>query len=128
MRRVYQVEWTDTVEEPGDCLRACVASILNKTLKDVPHFIKRRNYKELTNSQWFEDLVKYFLMFGYRAYWTEDYTYDVTGNYSIGYGHICGNENWAHVVVCLNSRIVHDPSGEYILKDIPSRINLESII
>lgn len=124
---VYQVEWGNSVTEPGDCLRAAVASIMNKKLHQVPHFIKRRHINEDVNEDWFDDLYQYFLEHGYHAYWGKKWECVDTGNYSIGYGYIYGREDWAHAVVCYNGTIVHDPSGEWLLKSVPYFINLETL-
>lgn len=106
--------------EDGDCLRACVASILELPLKSVPHF--SRDY----TVDWFEYLVDFLYAYDYEAYWTPKGKWDYTGNYSIGYGWLADKPGWEHVVVCWNGHIVHDPSP-LKLKKVSYYINLESV-
>ena len=44
----------------GDCTRACVASILDLTIEQVPHFLRFKD-------TWFNHLTSFFWTMGYRS-------------------------------------------------------------
>jgi len=43
MKRVFQTDWSNTT---GNCLQACVASLCELPLEDIPQFITFENWKE----------------------------------------------------------------------------------
>lgn len=96
MIKVYQ-------ETENDCFRACVASIFELSLSDVPDFCNI-----YSPEIWFEKfnswLYKHYKL---RAINTTGAMYDIPF-YTIGSG--LSINNIMHGVVCKNGRIVHDPS------------------
>lgn len=103
----------------GDCFRACIASILELTSKEVPHFysnwIEGTDFNEHWKGvrKWFND--NNILIF---EWWSEDDLrhYMLETNPDIYYIFTGGSSIDAnHAVVCLNNEIVHDPSGNGII-------------
>jgi len=107
----------------GDCFRACIASLLERDPKDVPHFCGYDDSKEITG-KWNIDVNKWLAQYGF-AYveWPvssqEDYEpffkqrEENHPNYPL-YHVITGNspnfENTSHAVVGKNGKVFHDPS------------------
>ena len=100
----------------GDCHRACVASILELPIEEVEHFADNDpSALEFNNRirKWCRDRGYVYASFAYsvdpREYMAmenKDIYYILGGKSSIGAN---------HSVVCLNDKIVHDPSGTSIV-------------
>jgi len=89
-------------KEKGDCLRACVASILHKQLEDVPHFIQEepKNWKTL--------LYKYMASQGYRIFTSKRHSrgFNIACGPPIG----CTRYEALHAVVASGNRVVWSPN------------------
>ncbi len=95
----------------GDCLRACVASLLDMSFKDVPHFVEDGCEPEITYERLRNWLSNYMLvpMFnGYAASETPDDVLHFMGETNPGVYYILFSAD--HAVVCCNDQIVHDPA------------------
>lgn len=88
--------------DKGNCLAACVASILEVPLETVPNFIEE--------TSWFSSLRKFLLQHGYHLF-------ELTPNYSLPVFHLMigpgprsrDGKPIHHSVVGKGGVIVHDP-------------------
>ena len=110
--------------EYGDCFRACIASLLEMNIQNVPHFLDGENpYK------WYEELSEWLGNMGlaYFEYPISEQGIDKWKELfkSIGvpvYHEICGASprgNFNHSVIGCNGQVIFDPH--------PSRSGLETI-
>lgn len=105
---------------PGDCLRACVATITDRALLEVPHFV------ELGDAWWdvLRGYVKRWSLGKYEIQWfpprpqprnTDDLTLGESWGYEPGYAVILAGPSprgdFGHVVVGdpVTGRMIHDP-------------------
>ena len=98
----------------GDCVRACVASLLNLPAEAVPHFYHDNN-KDAA-----QDRIREFLAtVGYAPFWVHypadaplaDILTVMNSNCPNAHYILFGRtETGDHVVVCRNDEIVHDPA------------------
>lgn len=98
----------------GDCVRACVASILEYDLEDVPHFVQYREHPEGTDPNlWLWALI------GFCAYqdWRVEHCDIPPKGWSIAGGK--SPRGHQHAVVAYDGEIVWDPH--------PSRSGLTDI-
>lgn len=98
----------------GDCLRACVASVLDLSSSDVPHFF-HDNCDAETGTGRMRDYLK---SQGFAAFFTaypDDMSFDdlVTNTGVMNPGAVYlvfGDTNGgAHVVVCQDGEVIHNP-------------------
>ena len=95
----------------GDCLRACVASLLDMETLSVPHFVHDGCAPEMTFQRLREWLVGRGLvpmMSGYPASETPDELLHFMGETNPCVHYILLSAN--HAVVCYGDKIVHDPA------------------
>ena len=95
----------------GDCWRACIASVLELSIDDVPHFALL-NIRDGKKTE-----LKFLAKHGYAIYGT--YGEGEMGNhpemmedeneYYFAIGESPRDKNVSHQVVCYNGMIVHDP-------------------
>lgn len=88
-----------------DCLRACLASILEKDYDEIPYVDP-----DLETDDFWKEYRKVFNEFGFEfAVLNEDSLceYQLKG-FSIGIGKAKGEVD--HAVVCLDGTVVHDPN------------------
>jgi hypothetical protein len=93
----------------GNCLRACLASILEIDIEAMPHFEEKGEY-------WFTDLRRWMRKFNGKTVHVFPGTFKPEG-YCLAAG--MSPRNIYHCVVCLDGEIVHDPH--------PSKSGLVSI-
>ena len=90
----------------GDCVRACVATVINRD--DVPHTYKGDSHQAwLEMRDYLKEHGKSFLVFASG----EPYDGMLANNPDIPYilmGKSSTGSN--HAVVCINNKIIHDPS------------------
>ena len=103
----------------GDCHRACIASLLDKPLDDVPHFMDGLADSPEDGTEFARRQREYLLTVGFvplqlayacelpdlyrvQALLNPD-TYYILGGRSI--------RGLNHSVLCLNDQMVHDPAG-----------------
>ena len=96
----------------GDCYRACIASILEKPIEDVPHFLIDDPAQEI-----YEERIQKFFNESNIAricipYITNPILHMKNVNPGIYYI-LSGttSDNIGHSVVCIDDKIVHDPEG-----------------
>lgn len=96
----------------GDCLRACIATILGH---DVPHFFDDGCDGE-TGHRRMRDYLKTFnttcLMFSLPGHFSKDDLFDFMSKQNPETPYVlfckCGQEN--HAVVCVGGEVVHNPA------------------
>lgn len=111
--KVMQDKFGDFPHGGGNCMQACVASLLKLPLEAVPHFL-------LFGEDYYFESLNLFMRsrgFEYKG-WIEGLP-PKDGNYYITSVE-SGNEEHNHAVITLNHTIVHDPH--------PSGINSEDKI
>ena len=122
MKPVMQ-EFQQNVETgvQGDCHRACIASILELPISDVPHFyeddpldhIGKRRVQDFLATQGCVEVD--FLFFPSEGL---DECLDWMGKVNQDVYYILGGmskNSVGHSVICLNNKIVHDPNGAGIV-------------
>jgi hypothetical protein len=90
----------------GDCYRACIASILELNIEDVPHFMIQEPRQRI------KSLLQFLGEYGYTLYSVEglvDYTYPDENDYYIVSGISPKDSKIKHAVIGYNGKIVHDP-------------------
>lgn len=102
---------TDFTFTTGDCMRACVASILELTLQQVPNFMKDGSNKYYENIQkWFLEKTSFlpldveFKEEGQDREWLKDCIC-----VAVGKSPRAKKDGEKHGVVWLNGEMVHDP-------------------
>jgi hypothetical protein len=101
MKPVYQTKY---LKEDGNCLPACIASILEIDLDLIPN-PKNDNWRDELND-W---LIKNHHIFILSVSFNKESVYPdaFNNNYIIGVGKSCND--LFHAVVCKNGVIIHDP-------------------
>jgi hypothetical protein len=99
---VYQSLLTDKKKKiQGDCLRACICSLLHLPIKDIPHFIEHKTRKGHT---WIDFLEEWLKTKGYKLFFDKDIPntefYMVWGTSPRGS---------YHSVIHSVGKLVHDP-------------------
>jgi hypothetical protein len=99
----------------GDCVRACIASIVEKPAKDVPHFFHDDPSGSIANDRIYDFLDD----IGYRPFWAHYdgsiefkelmYTMSVQNEGAI-YILFHSNSSGGHCVVCEGGEVVHNPA------------------
>ncbi len=120
------IEVTQTKFYPdGNCMAACLASILEKPLEEIPHTL---------GDNWLADLNEGLKKFGYKI----DRTLCDPDDETVGGYHIAVIQsprgNWLHACVALDGKIVWDPypgadssNAEILCYDILKKVDCESI-
>lgn len=98
MIRVYQTIFGNDPRNPGNCFQACVASLFDLPLEDVPHFVAEKNWWRFLE-QWLLQFGLYPVNIEYKGFMPQGYTI-LNGKSPRGY---------AHSVIVKGGRIVHDP-------------------
>ncbi len=94
----------DNGSRPGNCLQACLASIFNLSLDEVPHFVEH-------GASWYDDMQAWLMQ---RGYYALDLLFDdgYIPNVDIR-GYHCLNgispRGIRHSVVCKDGDMIHDP-------------------
>lgn len=104
MKKVYQTIFTD-IEKGivGNCLQACVASLFEVSLEDVPYFNNMYYYKDF--------LSKKFRASVDQIRGTPDHD---GKHYIAGYKVAKFEGEISHAVIWRNGRIVHDPRRQRV--------------
>ena len=105
---MIKVDQTKFGNKEGNCLAACLASILECSIEDVP---------EVNPSNWINECNDWIGQFGLALYWVE-YTANLVPR---GYAILSGDSprgDFGHSVVAKDGEIVHDPH--------PDRSGIES--
>lgn len=102
MKPVHQTNFDPKI---GNCMAACIASILELPIEIMPNF---HNDDEAHDNTWYIDWQR----------WLEPYniqllTFQAGGDWDpTGYSILAGQSprgEWNHAVVALNGKVVHDP-------------------
>ena len=106
MMPVYQdkfgLDWTKP--DAGNCLQACLASVLEVALDAVPHFVVLEDHHDAMNRWLLEHYGLYVLAFPSTGPepWAQGY-YLQSGK---------GPRGAEHIVVMKDGELAHDPIGE----------------
>ena len=101
MKPVYQ-----TINNPrgGNCMEACIASMLHMELEDVGTFRKDLN--------WYDDCDAVLKKYGFQLLslpYTKEAVRFMKGYYIVG-GPSPNFPNIQHAVICKDGKVVHNPS------------------
>lgn len=120
MKRVFQ----KNVDKNGDCLAACVASIFELKLDDVPNFVHPNNSDRPNGYSWLQELNHFCQRnlgcFAFNSYLVVPHS----SWYNIAVIQ-WKRERWHHAIVAKGAKLIHDPDPrdvpppqpeEYILK------------
>jgi RNase P/RNase MRP subunit p29 len=97
---VIPVDQTRFTVPEGDCFNACVASLLELPLAEVPHFCSHDDWWSYFNG-WLEARGLYAINFQLTNNWRPEGLYILNGRSPRG--------TYNHSVVALRDRVVHDP-------------------
>ena len=108
MKKVLQ---TDLTPEGGNCFSACIASVLEIGINEVPNVAK--------DFAWFQIMDEFVNKYGYGLYLMERKEIPVSDiwckhAYIIANGQSPRHENRTHSVVYKNGKMVHDPHPDNI--------------
>lgn len=95
----------------GDCLRACIASLLDLPTTEVPHFVRDGCEPHVTYDRvrkWLAERQLVPMFSGYSASETPDEVLAFMAETNPGVWYILFS--FDHAVVCCNDKIVHDPA------------------
>lgn len=104
----------------GDCFRACIASILDLTSADVPHFYEGLHpgadvpwQTRLRIRTWFAERGLYLIDIPMEGTSAEEVMEAVSNGHPRLHYLLCGKsvKGVHHCVVCRGAKMVHDPSG-----------------
>lgn len=101
----------DPPHSHGDCLRACVASLLDLPALQVPHFVRDGCEPEVTYQrvrEWLADRGLVPMFSGYETSEAPDEVLQFMASTNPGVYYILFSAD--HAVVCLNDEIIHDPA------------------
>lgn len=89
----------------GDCLRACVASVLDLDPNEVPHFVQYIEHPAGSEMLWWWALVGFCAWHGWKA------RYQLGGDPPSGWSLADGlsPRGHAHVCVAYDGEVMHDP-------------------
>lgn len=91
-------------EPAGDCVRACVASLLGLDADGVPHFVQYVEHPAGTDSHlWYWALIGFCDAHGWRVTYSED----EPSGWALADG--TSPRGHQHVVVVHDGRLIHDP-------------------
>jgi len=89
----------------GDCQRACIASLLEVSIKEIPHFFESGDDEQFEKS--FNDFLAAIDLFHLEITPWEKFPIS-TSVYHMIYGK--SERGTQHAVIGLNGKVVHDPS------------------
>ena len=100
----------DVDNEPGDCLRACLASVLELPLASVPHVVR-------DGEAWFSSLQTFLALYGLRCLCLpmglpiyNEAVWDMIGPAIVICGvFVDGDISRPHAVVAQSGKVLHDP-------------------
>lgn len=103
-----------SVEPAGDCFRACVASIFDAPIVEVPHFLRESKKNEKwTDAQWAE-LKSFAKQYDQQPHWSDERWPKIVQAlkeselYYIAFVHVASGDQ-LHCVVMHKGSCVHDP-------------------
>jgi len=104
----------------GDCMRACVASIFEFPIEEVPHFVEKEG-----KGGWIKSYLRFLHSIGWSVYAVEakDGKHELPEPGEHAYYAAIGTSprdpEVNHMVVCHKGQVVHDPH--------PDKLGLETI-
>lgn len=104
MTPVYQ---TILTPPHGNCLQACIASILELPLEEVPNFMR------VSGPAWYDRFVNFLLSQGLFPIYLTPEVVNADGTRPYGYYLVQGKSprgDFDHVVVYHNGKLAHDPN------------------
>lgn len=101
----------------GDCLRACIASMLNvDNINNVPHFLRdgdqERSDKEIKEFLLSHGLRPFVIAFPGSVALGDIFNVMNECNTDIEYMLFCTCGGGDHVVICKNDKMIHNPSWD----------------
>lgn len=114
MKPVFQTTKHNPPHSYGNCYRACVASILECDVDDIPAFETMRGFNDAGKSgnEWWMTYTGYLAGLGLFASRHSIEDGKVPKGYSIITGKSPRHPEVGHCVVALDGEIVHDPAGK----------------
>lgn len=95
----------------GDCLRACIASLLDMEPDEVPHFADNNvdwDAMVVKLRIWLNSMDRYAWITQYSSEVSDAEVRELMGNINPMCYYMLFSED--HVVICRNDKIVHDPA------------------
>lgn len=108
MKPLIQTKLHNPPHQNGNCMAACLASLLEIEITDVPKF------EDEHEKEWYFSVLKWLSSLGYYlVYWEEEIHWD---GYHIAIGP-SPRGNFSHCVIYKGKQMVHDPhpSGDGLL-------------
>lgn len=97
---VYQTLFSkNNRDKSGDCLRACICSLLHLTIEEVPHFIEHK-----PSSKWFNNMEEWLKKKGYKIQFDCE---PPKVEYYMVWG--MSPRGILHSVIHSDGKLVHDP-------------------
>ena len=100
-----------TRKPPISSFRACVATILEIDIDDIPVFETRPGFFNGNTADWFSTYKRFLEKRGLRPFRANGALSHAPLGYSILSDHQHGYSGAGHCVVVLDGKIVHDPAG-----------------
>ena len=104
-------------ETLGDCVRACLASMLELPSRDVPHFFEKATTPQgveqanIEMQRWFAKRGQILAPVGLPGAWSkEEFFAFMTEAYPDHYYMLWANFGGDHAAVCRNGEIAHNPA------------------
>ncbi|QWY83126.1 hypothetical protein [Rhizobium phage RHph_X2_24] len=96
----------------GDCVRACVASILEMSAETVPHFFENPEIGQMEMQEWLAIRGQIAATIALPGDWSFDEVgHHMTGYYpNVHYMLWCSSGGGDHAVIGCNDEIAHDPA------------------
>lgn len=107
MKPVFQTKFTNVeTGELGNCIAACLASLLEVGIEDIPYF-NPDDSNEVNNRKLDQLLAEHGCYLAGHVWPSKE----LEGYYLASY-EVVKASGYKHCVVCKNGKIVHDPRGD----------------
>lgn len=111
----YGIVLHNPPEKYGDCLRACIATVLDLDVLAVPHFMRDGDDErgKIEMDEWLLSRglrMFYTALIGETTSLSDIFAMMKSANKDIVYFLFCRCGDADHVVVCQNDQVLHDPS------------------
>ena len=100
----------------GDCMRACIASLLELKIEDVPHFFENGNADDFNKKVGVFLASKGYALLSLNCWEIKEEHFYFKKNIPHLISAITKKGTY-HATVGIDGKIVHDPSGEALIND-----------